>query len=101
MTLSRENRKGQESAAAYRHDRLVEVEVPTRVAVEIRDEEALTRVTGLGGDEWRSQFYALRTEQDVFEHFAYNAAKNGVTRANQLDGWTDLDDEAVRIRVLD
>ncbi len=88
-------------SVAFRNDRLVEVEVPTRVAVEIRDPEAVTRVTGPGGDEWRSQFYALRTEDDVFEHFAYNAAKNGVTRANQLEGWGDLDDEAVTFRVLD
>lgn len=69
------------------------------VKIEVRDREAIERVTGLGGDEWRSYAYPLHTERDVLEHWGYNAVANGVMRANQLDGWGDLDDDAVRMWV--
>lgn len=69
------------------------------VKVIINDEEAITRVTGPEGDEWRSRFYDLYTEEDVIEHFAYNAIINNVDRANRLDGWADLADDAVTMFV--
>lgn len=61
--------------------------------------DAITRITGPAGDEWRAQMYALRTEADVYQHWAYNALSNGVTRVNSLDGWADLPDDAVRFAV--
>jgi hypothetical protein len=71
------------------------------VEIEVNDREAIERVTGPGGDEWRSYAYQLHTERDVLEHWAYNAVANGVERINRLDGWGDLPDDAVRLRVRD
>lgn len=67
------------------------------VKIEVNDREAIERVTGPGGDEWRSYAYKLYTERDVLEHWAYNAVANGVERVNRLDGWGDMDDDAVRM----
>lgn len=63
--------------------------------------DAITRITGPGGDEWRSQMYALHTEAEVYQHWAYNALSNGVVSVNQLDGWADLPDDAVRFFIAD
>lgn len=75
------------------------VTITRRVVVTVNNPDAVERITGPGGDEWRSQFYDLHTEADVIEHFAYNAATNGVRRVNQLDGWADLPDDAVEMVV--
>jgi hypothetical protein len=71
------------------------------VEIEINDPDVIERVTGTGGDEWRSQMYQLHTEADVLEHFAHNAVTNGVYRANQLDGWADAKNDAARFQVVD
>lgn len=70
------------------------------VQIIVNDPEAVHRVTGSGGDEWRSMFYDLRTEDDVLEHWAYNALANNVGEASRLDGWADLPPEAVTMRVV-
>ena len=68
--------------------------------VDVRDPEVLERVTGPGGDEWREQFYrTIKTAEDVVAHFAYNAVANGVTDVSRLEGWADVDDDAVEIVV--
>lgn len=78
------------------------IETHTYVTVEVADDcDAITRVTGEGGDEWRSHYYNFATEQDVLEHFAYNAIANGVEDANRLDGWADLPDGAVTMLVTE
>jgi hypothetical protein len=69
------------------------------VKIVINDPDVLTRVTGPGGDEWRSQLYNLRTEKDVFEHLAYNRLANGCENAKSLDGWADLPKEAVSMSI--
>lgn len=69
-----------------------DVQVAANVQVTVRDgSDAITRVTGPGGDEWRSMFYRLHTEQDVLWHWAYNAVANNVQDASRLDGWADLE----------
>jgi len=70
------------------------------VEVIINDPDVITRVTGPGGDEWHSQLYDLRTESDVVEHLARNCLANGVNNAKMLDGWADLPENAVSMRLI-
>lgn len=69
------------------------------VEIEIHDRDVIERVTGPKGDEWREHLYDLRTEQDVLEHLAANAIRNRIWRANQLEGWADLSDDAATMEV--
>jgi hypothetical protein len=76
-----------------------EVWIGATVVVEIKDPDVIERITGPGGDEWRSRFYDLHTEADVIEHLARNCAVNGVDRVRHLEGWADLPDEAATMWV--
>lgn len=70
--------------------------------ITINDPDVIERVTGPGGDEWRSKLYNLHTEEDVLSHLAFNCLFNGVEQVNRLDGWADLpDDAATMARVGD
>ena len=69
--------------------------------VTVNDSEPLERVTGTSGDEWRSQFYDLHTEEDVVEHFVFNAITNGVHDISRLEGWADCDPRSVVIEIDD
>ncbi len=72
------------------------------ITVTIHDKDAVERVTGPGGDEWRSRFYpTVETAEDVAEHFAFNAISNAVHDISRLDGWADLDASAATIEVDD
>lgn len=71
------------------------VDVLASVMVTVNDQEAIGRVTGPGGDEWRSMFYRLYTPDDVLAHWAFNALVNGVEQVNVLEGWGDLPRDAV------
>jgi hypothetical protein len=64
------------------------IEVVIRVADGV---DPFERVTGPEGDEFRKTLYELRTQEEVLDHWAYNAACNGVTDASELDGWADLE----------
>ena len=44
-----------------------------------------------GEKKWRGDMYGLQDEDEVLEHFAYNAVSNGVQDGNKLDGWADLE----------
>ncbi len=70
------------------------------VTITVRDVDALRRVLGPDGAEWRSHLYDLRTERDVFAHWARNALVNGIERVNQLDGWADMADDAATFSVV-
>jgi hypothetical protein len=85
-----------ESAAATSY----RIEAEAVVYVDVRDPDVIERVTGPKGDEWRQQFYPLRTIDDVLHHFAYNAIANGVLDVRRLDGWADVAEDAVTL-VLD
>jgi hypothetical protein len=67
-----------------------------------REVEAVVQITvnDSAPDDWLSEaikpggernYYGFETEEDVLDHFAYNAVFNGVTGAAELDGWGDLD----------
>ena len=64
--------------------------IVSRVTIDMRDYEPMDRVVGPNGQEWRDHLYNLHTEADVLDHWAYNAAANGVTDVSQLDGWADV-----------
>ena len=71
-------------------------------SVEIKNQDVTERVTGTGGDEWRSQFYrTIETAEDVIEHFAFNAITNGVHDITTLDGWADCDPNDAVIEIDD
>lgn len=70
------------------------------VVVTINNSDVVDRVTDpVRGEEWRKQAYQLFTASEVVTHLAYNCLANGVHRANQLDGWADLDDDAAVMSV--
>lgn len=73
------------------------VEAPVTLSITVHDRDALERVIGAGGDEWRSQFYRLTTTEDVLEHWTYNAVCNGVQDVSRLEGWADLPAGAVTL----
>lgn len=79
-----------------------EVESAIYTTVIVKNPDVIERVTGPGGDEWRSQFYrTIETAEDVVEHFAFNAITNGVRDITRLDGWADCDPADVLIEVED
>lgn len=43
----------------------------------------------------------VKDKDTVLQHWAYNAVANGVQSPHRLDGWADLDRDAVQIRVTD
>lgn len=69
------------------------------VAVRIKGEDAIERITGPGGDEWRSQFYDLHTREDVLNHLAAVCCRTGIEDASRLDGWADLETGVVTMIV--
>ncbi len=74
------------------------VEVPVNVTV--KDPDVFERITGPAGREWRQEHqFNLHTREDVLKHLAYECAVHGIGRANRLDGWDDLPDEAARMEV--
>lgn len=85
----------------------VSVEITVRDAsailrcVENHDDEGVPQPDERGGTGWRNTYYALRTPVDVMGHLAYNCVANGVKDASRLDGWADLERDAVTMRVAD
>jgi hypothetical protein len=71
------------------------------VRIEINDPDVIERVTGPGGEEWRSQLYKLHTEADIANHLATACISGGDVNASFLDGWADLPAEAVRMEITD
>lgn len=63
--------------------------------------DAITRVTGPDGDDWRAAFYDLYTKSEVLRMLAASALFVGMTDGNQLDGWADLADDEVTMEVTD
>lgn len=62
--------------------------------VQNHDDEGTPQPDEKGGTGWRNTFYRLDTTDKVLAHLAYNCVVNDVARANQLDGWGDLPDDA-------
>jgi hypothetical protein len=78
-------------------------EVRADVQVTINNADVIERVTGPGGDEWRSRFYKLYSEGDVIQHLAIVHLNTGERGVNNLDGWADLgpDDADMFIKYAD
>lgn len=76
-------------------------DVPIRgeVRLTINDPDVLERVVGRDGHEWRENLYDLTTVEDVLEHLAVNAVRNGIGQVNRLDGWADMADDAATMAV--
>jgi hypothetical protein len=67
------------------------IEIGTAVVIDISPD-----VINAVDDKWRSQFYALKTPEEIAEHIAYNMVINGA-KLSQLDGWADKSDVKARI----
>ncbi len=73
----------------------VKKSVTVEVAVTVEFERDL-----VPDDEWRKVFYNhIRTENDLAEHFAFNAVLNGITELTMLDGWADKDNSMMKVTV--
>lgn len=85
--------------------RQVFVEMITTVLVTIEDEDVVRRVFSPEldhmGRTWQGTFYEMHSEDDVFEHLAYNRIANGYEDVSGLDGWADLPVDAASMRLLD
>lgn len=80
--------------------RVFAVEMMVYCTITVEDQDVLDRITGDGGEEWRSRFYDLHTAEDVAEHLAFNAVTNGVHDVRRLEGWADVEsDRAVTVDV--
>lgn len=66
--------------------------VSVEVEVTIHDSSVVDRVND---PEWRKAFYALNDENAVIAHLAANYVRNGIDKANRLEGWADVADDAV------
>ncbi len=69
------------------------------LTIQVNNPDAVERVTGPNGDEWRKYAYPLHTVNDVLEHWTYNFFCNGIADVSRLDGWADLDSSAVLFAV--
>jgi hypothetical protein len=79
--------------------RRIKVRAEYVVEVTIKDESAITRATE-NEDQFRETYYALISEEEVLEHFAYNRAMNRCYDASTLDGWADLPLGAVTMAIV-
>lgn len=50
-------------------------------------------------DGWRDHLYELFTRDDVLRHLAFNVVINGVEDIRRLNGWADVPEDAVRMRI--
>lgn len=76
------------------------VVIEVEVLVTVSDEDAIERVTGPGGDEWRENLYPLSTEDEVLEHVACCVLGDGYVDASELDGWADLPEGAMVASII-
>jgi hypothetical protein len=61
------------------------------IAFYVDNGERTHRMTGIYPD--------VVTEEQLLKHLAYNAIFNGVTDANRLDGWADLERGQITMHV--
>lgn len=76
------------------------IECRVLVKITINDPDVVTRAVK-NKDGWWETICPLYNEAEVLEHLAYNTVMNGVTSANDLDGWADLPRDAATMQVLD
>jgi hypothetical protein len=74
------------------------------VRIDVDDEQAPADLfTRAETAEFQEHLYgdAVRDQQTVLEHWAYNAIANGVQDPARLDGWADMPRGVVSVRVTD
>lgn len=70
------------------------------VEVVIADEAGRTdALTRWETKDWRTQFYAFEKQVDLFDHLFHNCVENGVRDLSRLDGWADLPEGLVMMRI--
>jgi hypothetical protein len=73
------------------HPFSVEVDAFVKVRITIRTPSVVKRCVD-DEDGWRTlMYYPLDTPTKVYEHLAFNAIRNGISDAQALDGWADLE----------
>ena len=80
---------------------IVRVECEVTVVIDVDEilcPNVITRCTE-NEDGWRDQLYDLQDRDDVLRHLAFNVVMNGVEDIRRLDGWADVPEDAVRMRV--
>ena len=60
--------------------------------------DVITRCTE-NKDGWRDHLYDFQDPFDVLRHLAFNVVMNGVEDIRRLDGWADVPEDAVRMRI--
>jgi len=87
-----------------------DVTMSVTVRIHVGDEDAIKRVIEnhdsngvpqpIGSGGWQDVLYRLGDQRDdVLGHLAYNCIANGVHDATRLDGWADLPEGTVTMRV--
>ena len=66
---------------------------------ENRDEHGNPQPVGTNSGGWQDVMYPLPTADDVLRHWAFNRVANGVSDPARLDGWADLPNHEVTVRV--
>jgi hypothetical protein len=72
-------------------------EVKIRVSANAPDD----LFTRMASGDLPASLYGVMDRVRVFEHWTYNAIRNGVTDVSQLDGWADMDRGLVTLDVTD
>jgi len=88
-----------------------DVDVRISLRVTVNDDDVIDRVVQnkdgdgvpqpIGSGGWQDKLYSLSTPEQVITMLAYNATVNGVEDISRLDGWGDLDYEAVDFKIED
>lgn len=67
--------------------------------VQNKNDDGVPVPYGTGQAGWRDTLYNLATREDVLKHLAYNAVLNGREDLHYMDGWADLDRDAVEMSI--
>lgn len=76
------------------------VPVITYVEVEINHPDVVARTEGEHGIAWREHFYDISGRDDILNHLAYNCVANNLHNTRMLEGWADLPEDAVSMKVV-
>lgn len=66
---------------------------------ENHDEHGVPQPDVKGGRGWRNYMYDLQTREEVLEHLAFNVVANHVDDIRMLDGWADVEENVVQMRL--
>ena len=79
--------------------RIITHEISVQVHILVTD-DAPDDLFSRGQDtEWASALYGPMTEQEIVDHWSFNAVTNGILHIDHLDGWADVPAGSVDIEV--